>query len=161
MGILLQELINLLHTRAAALGDPLPAAAIDELMVPALFRSHGINDGLDTHQFFLVDLDLLHVFERPDAGQHAKNLIKRSQLPDLLQLVPKILESEAVGKHFFLQLDCFLLIDNFFRLLDKRQNVAHAHNPRHKAIRMKQLQSVVFLPGADKFDRLTRDLLDR
>ena len=78
-------------------------------MMPALPRGHRIDNGLDPDQFFFVNLHLLHVFEGPNAGKHAENLVERAQLPDLLQLITEILEGEAVGKEFFLEFNRFLL----------------------------------------------------
>ena len=136
MRVLLQKLIDLLDAGPAALGNALPAAAVDQLMIAALLRRHRIDNCLDADQFLFVHLHLLHVFQGANTRKHTENLIERAHLPDLLQLVTKILEGEAVGKQFFLEFNRFFLVDDFFRFFDKRKDVAHSHDSRYEPIGM-------------------------
>ncbi len=45
-----------------------------------------------------------------------------------------------------------------FGLLDQRENVAHAENPPHNSVGMKQLQGIVLFAHADELDGLSGDL---
>src|SRR6476659_10709417 len=51
---LLQQTIHFLDRRAAALRDPLPAAAVDDVLLPPLVRRHRAADGLDARHLLLV-----------------------------------------------------------------------------------------------------------
>ena len=139
----------------------LPPAAIDDLMMTALLRRHRIDDRLDPHQFLFIDLGLLHVLERADAGQHPENLLQRTHFPDLLELIAEILERKAVLLDLLLKLERLLLVDDLFGLFDQRQDVAHSHDPRNQPVRMEQFEGVVLFARTDKLHRLTGDLLDR
>ena len=55
LGVLAQELVHFLHAGSGAPRDALAPAAIDDLMMIALFRRHGINDG-----FHAGDLAFVH-----------------------------------------------------------------------------------------------------
>src|SRR4030095_4702438 len=67
LNVLFEELIDLLDAGAAALGDSFRSTAVDDLMIPALFRRHRIDHRLDSNQFLLVNLHFLQIFEGADA----------------------------------------------------------------------------------------------
>ncbi len=98
----------------------------------------------------------------PIDGQHAHQVLHRSHLLDLPQLVAKVFEREAVaverlGGH----LRGFLLVDLRFGALDQRQNVAHAEDARNNAVGMEGLERIVLFTDADELDGLAGDLADR
>ena len=49
------------------------------------------------------------------------------------------------------------LVDRLFRLLDERQHVAHAEQPRHQAVRVKRLEILEALAAAHEGDRHADD----
>src|SRR5262245_9786528 len=57
--ILPQKLVYFLHAGAGAAGDSFAPAAVDQLVVIALFRRHGVNNG-----FHAVELSFIHVVRR-------------------------------------------------------------------------------------------------
>ena len=84
----------------------------------------------------------------------------RTQLAHLPQLVAEVFHGEAVFLDLLLKFQRLLLVDNLFRFLDQRHDVAHAHDSRHEPIGMEELERVVLFAGSDKLYRLSGDLLD-
>src|SRR5688572_7158984 len=106
-------------------------------------RRHGIDDRLDSHELFFVDLDLLHVLERTNVRKHGHDLIEGAEFSNLLKLITEILERKAVRQHLFLKLNCLLLIDNLFSFFNQGKNVAHSHDSGDQPVGVKQFQGVV------------------
>src|SRR5690349_15884087 len=129
----------------------------------ALVCSHRVNDCFDTVDLLLVNFIrmLLQSREWTDAGQHAHQALQRSHLADLPQLIAKILERESIsGQSASGDFVGLLLVDRLLGALDQRQNVAHAENARHNAVRVERLERVVLLTYADELDGRSRDLTD-
>src|SRR5712692_2140891 len=83
--ILLQDLVDILHGGAAAAGDAFAPLAVNEAVVVALGRGHGIDDGLDALQTPFVHLGVAReIRQRADLGQHAHHLLERAHLAELL-----------------------------------------------------------------------------
>src|SRR5262249_43329340 len=74
-------------------------AAVDHLVVIALIRRHGIDDGLDPRDLLVVHLvgHVLHSGEWPYRGKHLHDALQRSQFLDLAQLIAEVFEREAVA----------------------------------------------------------------
>src|ERR1039457_3040400 len=70
--VLLQQLVDLLHGSAAALGDAPAPASVDDHMIVAFAPGHRIDDGYYAVDFVLVHLDALEVLENPYLGHHAQ-----------------------------------------------------------------------------------------
>jgi hypothetical protein len=66
LGVLAEEVVDLLDGGAGAEGDALASAAIDHGGVVALAGGHGVDDCLDASELGLVDVGggLLHAGER-------------------------------------------------------------------------------------------------
>ena len=75
LGVLAEEVVDLLDGGAGAEGDALAAAAVDDGGVVALLGGHGVDDGLDAGELGLVDVGggLLHAGEGADGGQHLQD----------------------------------------------------------------------------------------
>src|SRR5260370_18672426 len=63
--VLLQQLIDLLHGSASALGDPPAPASVDDHMIVALAKCHRISEGDAPIDFILVNLHFLGRLPEP------------------------------------------------------------------------------------------------
>src|SRR2546422_8225439 len=79
-----EQPIDVLHRGAAAPGDPLAAAPVDDRRALALFARHRPDDRLRSSQLALVDSG---VRRQLDPGQHLDQLLERPQLLHLLKLL--------------------------------------------------------------------------
>ena len=75
LGVLAEEVVDLLHASAGAVGDAFAAGAVDDLVVLALAVGHGVDDGLDAGELPFVDVfgGLGHAGEGADAWQHLED----------------------------------------------------------------------------------------
>src|SRR2546428_60590 len=157
--VLLEQPVDVLHAGAAAAGDALAAAAVDDLGMAALLGRHGADDGVEAGEICLLGAELPGgALEQLAERQHAEDLIERSHLADLLELVAKILQREGVLAELAHQLLGRLLIDGLLRLLHQRQHVAHPQDPRGDAVGVEGLQRLRLLAHPDERDRAARDL---
>ena len=56
LGVLLEEIVDLLDGGSGAGGDAFAAAAVDEFVVAAFAVCHGVDDGFDAGELAVVDL---------------------------------------------------------------------------------------------------------
>ena len=75
-----------------------------------------------------------------------EHLVERAHLLDLLQLLEKILQRELRLAELLLERDRLLLVDLLLRLLDERDDVAHAEDPRGHAVGMERSSASGFSP---------------
>jgi hypothetical protein len=130
-------------------------------VVQALVLGHRIDDGFDPAELLFIYLVCVFLYsrERADAGQHAHQILDRSHLLQLAQLITKIFQRKAVaGKrpsgHFL----GFLLVNALFRFFDQRENVTHAQNAGDDPIGMKGFEGVILFTHAYELDGLSGDL---
>ncbi len=107
--ILLQQLIDLRNRASAAARNPLSPAAVQNLVVAPLLGRHGVDDRFDVNQFLFIDFHFIQSAHRPHVRQHPQDLIQRAHLPDLLQLVAKIVQREFVFADLLRQFGSLLL----------------------------------------------------
>src|SRR5688572_22705562 len=124
---LLDELVDLLDGGAGALGDPLPAPALDQLGPAALLGGHRQDDRLDAVELALVDLQLGELVPR-EARDHPQQRRERAHRADPLELVEEVLERELVLAELLLERRGLVLVDGLLGLLDEREDVAHAED---------------------------------
>src|SRR5262249_7374578 len=151
---LLEQPVDVLHGRAAAARDALAARAIDDLRIASLLGRHRADDRIEATQVRLLAGELLrrpleHLSER----QHAQHLIERAERLHLLELSAEVLEGEGVLAELLHHRLGLRLVHGLLRLLDKRQDVAHAKDARGETIGMEWLERVGLLAGADEGDR--------
>src|SRR6185437_16092555 len=84
LGILFQQIVNILHRSAAALSDPSPARTVDQHVISAFLRSHRVDDSYDTTDFVLVNLGILEIFQWAHLWHHIEQLTEWTQLLQLL-----------------------------------------------------------------------------
>ena len=94
------------------------------------------------------------------AGHHAHEGLHRAHLLHLLHLREEVLQVEVRLAHLFRHALGVRLIDILLRLLHERNDVAHAEDARDEPVRIKDLEVLRLLAGADELDRHTRDRLD-
>ena len=95
------------------------------------------------------------------AGDHAHDLVERPELLRLPEHLLEVVERElALAEPRFL-LGHLLLVELLLRLLDQREDVAHAEDAAGHAVGMELFQRVEMLAGADELDRHAGDGLDR
>src|SRR4029077_18369998 len=82
--VLLQQLIDLLHTGTRAGRDPAAARAVDHRRVAALRRRHGEAHLLAAVELLVIDLHVLHLLADP--GDHTEQRAQRPHLADATEL---------------------------------------------------------------------------
>jgi len=99
LGVLAEEVVNLLHRGAASCGDAFAAAAVDEVGVLALFVGHRVDDGFNAGELAFVDVlrSLSHALEGADGGEHLEDGLHGAHLFDLAELFAEVFEGEAAA----------------------------------------------------------------
>lgn len=103
LGVLTEEVVDLLNGGSGAAGDALAAAAVDDLVVAALLSGHGVDDDLDAVELALVDVvdGLGHAGKGADRGQHLHNGLHAAHFFYLTELVAEVVQGEAVAGEGF------------------------------------------------------------
>jgi hypothetical protein len=97
LGVLAEEVVDLLDGGTGAAGDALAAASVDEFVVAALAGGHGVDDGLDAVELLLVHVlgGLRHAGEGADRGEHLEDRLHGAHLFNLTELLAEVVEGEA------------------------------------------------------------------
>ena len=92
---LLHHAVHILNLYAGAVGNTLPAAAVQDFHIGPFCRSHGEDDCLDMLDFLAVQVDVLQlILELAHAREHAQDGLEGTKLPHLFQLPQEIIQSE-------------------------------------------------------------------
>src|SRR5688572_30576688 len=96
--VLLEQSIHVLHLRAAAARDALPARAVDHVRVPSLAGRHREDDRVEAREIrLLADEILVHALGHlSETRDHAEDLIERPHLLELGDLLPEVVQGERV-----------------------------------------------------------------
>ena len=95
LGKLAQDLIDLCHGRAGPGGDALPAAAVDEIRIPALFHGHGIDDGFSARHLLFRGLQIAELGgQTAKSGNKLEDIFQRPDLFHAAHLGTEILKIE-------------------------------------------------------------------
>src|SRR5271155_4220841 len=93
------QLVHFLLTGARAFCNAFAPAAADDLMMVALIRRHGVDDGFEACELFFVHI--VSYFIQPsqwtDLGQHTHNALHGTEFADLVELVTEIAERESAA----------------------------------------------------------------
>src|SRR3989442_13023985 len=150
---LLEKPVHVLHARAAAARDPLAAAAVDDLGIAPLARRHRADDRVEPAEIRRLAVEILgRALEHLAKGKHAEDLIERTHLAELLDLLAEVLQRERVLAELPSQLLRLRLVHGRLRLLDEREHVPHAEDARGQAVGMERLERVGLLAPADEGD---------
>ncbi len=158
-----EEVVDVLDGGSGAVGDALAAAAVDDLVVGALFLGHRVDDGLDAGELALVDVvdGLLHSGEGADGGEHLEDGLHAAHLFDLTELVAEVFEGEAVaGEGLFGEGLGLAAVELFFGALEEGGDVAVAHDAGDDAVGVEGLEGVGLFAGAEELDGLAGDVAD-
>ena len=71
---LFQQLIDFGNRSAASSRDASTAAAAYDFRIFPLVYSHGIDDGFEIDDFFVINAQIGDIFEHPSRGQHVEKL---------------------------------------------------------------------------------------
>lgn len=85
LGVLAEEVVDLLDRCAGAGGDAFAAGAVDEFVVLAFLVGHGVDDGFDAGELRFVDVfgGLLHAGEGADGGEHLQDRLHAAHFLNL------------------------------------------------------------------------------
>jgi len=163
LGVLAEEVVDVLDRGSAAAGDALAAVAVDDLVVETLFLRHRVDDGFDAVELAFVDVfdGLLHAGEGADGRQHFQDGLHAAHLLDLTELVAEVFEGEAVaGEGFFGELLGFAAVEGGFGAFEEGGDVAVAHDAAYDAVGVEGLEGVGFFAGAEELDGGSGDVAD-
>ncbi len=152
-----------MHRGAAALGDALAAAAVDDGGVAALLVGHRVDDGFYAGELLFVDRagGLLHACEGAYGGEHLEDGLHAAELLDLTELVAEVFEGEAFsGEGFFGEVGGLGLVDFFVGSLEEGGDVSHAEDAADDAVGVEGFEGVGLFACPQKFDGLAGDLAD-
>ncbi len=79
-------------------------------------------------------------------------MLERAHLADGAELITEVAEAERVLADLVFELGRIGAVDDFFRLLDERQHVAHAEQARDEPVGVEGFEILEPLAGADKGD---------
>src|SRR4051794_2359147 len=156
---LLEHGVDLGRGRATAIGDPEPSRTVDQARIPTLGLGHGADDRLDAPQLAFVDIGLTQLFGH--ARHHLEQVADRTHLAYLPHLVEEVLERELALAQLLGRDLRLVLIERGLRLLDEREDVAHAEDAARHPIGVERLELLELLAGAHEKDRLPHHLLHR
>ena len=142
--------------------DTLATAAIQDLHIRTLLRSHGEDDGFDVFHFFAIKVDVLQlVFEFAHARKHPEDALEGSQLSHLFQLVQEIVKGEFPFTHLRRCVFHGFFIHISLGCLNQRSEVAQVEDTAGHTVRIEILKAAVkFFGYTDHLDRLAGDGLD-
>ncbi len=153
----LEHAVDVLDLRAGASGDAFLAARLEHVRAFAFPRRHRIDDRQLTLEQALIEIRrrqlILHF---RDAGEHAHEPGHAAHLLHLRELLTQVREIEGALAHPLGDARGLLGIDRRCRLLDQRDDVAHAEDTVGNARGIKVLERIHLLAGADELDRLAR-----
>jgi hypothetical protein len=130
--------------------------AVDFLGIAALPRRHRMDDRALALEGLVVGARQL-ALQPLHAGQHAHQALHAAELHHLVELVAEIVQVELARLHAPGDRHALLGIDRLGRLLDERDDVAHAEDAVGDAGGVEFLQPVHLLRGAEQLDRLAGD----
>ena len=147
---LLDEAVYLLQCGARTLGDAVLAALVEDFGVLALLRGHRLDNGFDTLEGVVVDVNVLESLAH--AGNHGGEFLEVAHFLDLLNLAEEIVEVELVLLDFALQLLGFLLVVLGLCALHEADDIAHTKDAVGHSLGVEHVEGFHFLACADKFD---------
>src|SRR5919197_776745 len=153
----LEHAVDVFDFGAGARSDTLLAARLEQVGIFALLRRHGIDDRHLALEQALVEVRRLElILHFGDAGEHAHQPGHAAHLLHLHELLAQVREIERPLAHLFGDPRRLLRVDRRRRLLDQRDDVAHAEDAVGDARGMEILERVHLLAGTDELDRLAR-----
>src|SRR5437588_976836 len=150
-----QQIVHLRDSAAAAARDALTPPCIQNVGARPLFVCHRKHNSFRALELLLVNREALHVTH---AGQHAKNILQWTHLPEHFELREEIIEIERSTTQFALERGRIFAFHRFSSFLDETDDVAHSENPAREPLRNKDLELVKLFTRPYEFDRTKRHL---
>src|SRR5436305_2856590 len=151
--VLLEQAVDLGDRGAGAHGDPLLAAAVEDVRPAALQGGHRVDDRLDLLEAALVHVRRVEAAQGADLGEHLQHRGQGPQLAELAELVAQVLQGELLADDALGEALRLGGVEAALGLLDQRQDVAHADHARGHALGVEQLEVVRLLADAHEADR--------
>ena len=158
LAVHLQQLVQLRDFKARTCRDPLFAGRLQDRRVGALFLGHRVDQSDLPFEDAVIHPGFVHLLGHfAHAGHHAHDAFHAAHLLHLLQLALQVVHVEQALlealHHALLGLD----LHGFLRLLDQRDDVAHAKNAARDARRLKGFDGVHLFAKTDETDGLAGD----
>src|SRR5438034_2541569 len=161
--VLLEQPVHVLHAGTAAACDALATRAADDLGMRPFSGRHRRDDRVGPVEVLLLAREVagpaLHHFAEP--RDHAEDLVERTHLPHLLELLAEVLQREAVLAELPHHVLGRLLVDGRLRLLHEREDITHAEDARGETVGVERLERVRLLAYTDESDWAARHLTPR
>ena len=158
----LEKLVHILNLHTAALGNADLALGVQQIGPAALLGGHRTDDRIHAQQHAVIHTALGHrLLGLLHARQHAREHAEAAHFLHLAQLPAQVVHIELTLGHPRCQLLGVFRIDRRRRLLDQRDDVAHAQNAVGHARGVERLDRVELFAGAGKLDRLAGDRAHR
>ena len=158
----LEQLVEVADIHARAGGDALLAAGLQKCRVGPLLLGHRVDQRDLLAQDLVVETGLVHLgLHLAHARHHAHDAFHAAHLHHLLKLLAQVVHVELTlleALHHALGL---FGLQRLLRLLDQRDDVAHAQDPARDPLRFEGLDGVHLLAEADEADRLAGDRAHR
>ena len=154
----LQQPVQLLHLQPGAGGDAALAARLQEVGVAALLLGHRVDQRDLPADHPVVEAGLVHLLRHlGHAGHQAHHALHAAHLLHLLQLALQVVHVELALLEALHHPLGGLGLQRLLRLLDQRDDVAHAEDAAGDALGVELLERVELLAEADELDRLAGD----
>src|SRR5580765_3524778 len=160
--VLLEQPVDVGNAGAAAPGDALSAAAVDDRRLAPLLGCHRPDQRLEAGQLLLLASQLLRQrFLALEERNHVHDLAERPHRAELLELGGEILEGERLVADLLGEGLRLSLVDAGLGLFDQGEHVAHAEDALGEPVGVERLERIRLFSHADERDRAPRDLSHR
>ena len=152
-----QQRVELSHAHAAAFGNALTPARVEDLRIAAFLRRHPANHSFHAAKFLFTFTHVRALHHLRAAGQHADQIFERAEFFHLAQLFQKIFERELALAHLFFHALRFIKVHGLGGLFYEADDVAHAEDALGHAFGMERLEVLQLFADTGEFDRLAGD----
>ena len=152
---LLEQSVHLLDCGATTFGDALATAAGDDFGMLALVWGHRIDDSLNALEGIVVDID---IFQRlAHTGNHRGEVLEVTHLLDIGNLLEEVVEIELVFCDALREALSLLGVVLLLHTVNEGDDITHAEDTVCHTCGAEGVDSLEFLAGTHKFDRLGND----
>ena len=154
LGKFVQHRVQFGHGDAAAFGDALAAASVQDVRIGTFLGSHSADHRFHLAHFLFLFAKVGAFKSLRAAGEHANNGFEWPELFHLAQLVEEIFQRELALAHLLFETLGFVDIHGFCGFFDETDDVTHAQDARGHAFGVERLEVFELFTHASKFDGL-------